>query len=137
VTVRRLLTAIGFVLLGVVGLLFVKVAWTWLAMTEPWYDRTLVQRMNAGSHSMPWREDTERIVDFFPDGMPEIAASKLLHRNGFGCTRREPGDGSGAQLQCIRETNEFICTGRYTITVFLSAANVVTSRTANSYHGCL
>jgi hypothetical protein len=125
------------VLLAAAGLLFVQVAGTWLAMTEPWYDRMLVHRMSAGSHSMPWREETERIADVFPDGMAEAAAAKLLHRNGFVCTRREPGDASGAQLECMRETNEFICTGRYAITIFLSTANEVTNRTANSYHGCL
>jgi hypothetical protein len=137
VTVRGLLKAVGFVLLAVVGLVFVLVAGTWLAMTEPWYDRMLVQRMNADSHSMPWREETERIADVFPDGMTETAASELLHRNGFACTRRKPSDGWSAQLQCIRETSEFICRGRYAIIIFLSAAHVVTSRAANSYHGCL
>ena len=125
------------VLLALAGLVLIYVAATWLSLTEPWYHRMLVQRMNAGPHSMPWREDTERIADVFPAGMTETAAAKLLHRNGFTCTRQEPSDGSGAQLQCMRETNELICTGRYSITIFLSGANVVTSRTARSYHACL
>ena len=133
-TIKRLF---GFVLLGLVGIVLVYVGAVWLSVTEPWYDRMLIQRMSAGAYSAPWREDTERIADVFPDGMADTAAAKVLHRNGFSCTRQELGDDSGAQLKCMRETNELICTGRYTITIFLSAANVVTNRTAGSYHACL
>ena len=133
-TLKRLF---GFVLLTLAGLVLVFVATTWLSLTEPWYDSMLVQRMRAGAYSAPWREDTERIADVFPNGMAETAAAKLLRRNGFACKRQELSDGSGAQLHYSRETNEFICTGRYGITISLSAANVVTNRNANSYHACL
>jgi hypothetical protein len=97
----------------------------------------LIQRMSAGAYSAPWREDTQRIADVFPDGMADTAATKILHRNGFACARQQLGDGSGAKLECLRETNELVCLGRYGITIFLNAANVVTSRSANSYHACL
>lgn len=126
-----------FVLITLAGLVLVYIAATWLSLTEPWYDSMLVQRMRTGSHSLPWREDTERIADVIPDGMAATAAANLLRRNGFACTRQEPSDGSGAQLQCMRQTNVLICTGMYSITIFLSAADVVTSRTAHSYRGCL
>jgi hypothetical protein len=124
-------------LLTLVGVVFAAVAAYWLSLTEPWYDRMLVQRMSAGPYSAPWRDDTERVAPIFPDGMASTEVVELLDRNGFYCSRKEPSDGRDGQLDCLRETNGIVCTHRFAINISLSTSNTVINRTASSYHACL
>jgi hypothetical protein len=136
-TVKGSSKRIGVAFLAVVALVFVPVAAYWLSLTQPWYDRMLVQRMSAGPYSAPWRDDTERVAAIFPDGMASTEAVELLSRNGFSCSRQEPEDDRDAQLNCMREISEIVCRGRFTINISLSTRNTVVKRSANSYHACL
>src|ERR1700749_1741000 len=58
---------------------------TWAYFAEPWYSRQLLERMQGGAYQAPWRDETARVSDLFPDGMSRDAVAAFLKHNGFSC----------------------------------------------------
>jgi hypothetical protein len=108
----------------------------WLYITEPWYSHELVRRMQPGNRAAPWRDETPRIADLFPDGMSRAAAMKYLATNGFSCAE-DKLRGEVNQFKCVRDIAGLPCRLIYSVYLSLRDDETIGNRKADSYAGCL
>ena len=127
-------TVIGGLLIAV-GVLAGLGALTWLYNAEPWYSKQLIERMQGGTYQAPWRDETARISNLFPDGMRTDAAVAVIKRNGFSCDRSRSGN-AGKRLECIRKISSFVCVVSYTVSI-AADSDELQGLHAQSYAACL
>jgi hypothetical protein len=125
---------LGWAVLIVVAAFAGLGALAWVYFTEPWYSKKLIERMRGGVHQAPWRDETARISDLFPDGMSQDAAVTLLRQNGFSCGQGDSAD--PPQIACTRKVSGFPCTLSYVVNLVLDRDSV-RGRNAQSYAACL
>jgi hypothetical protein len=126
----------GYGLAAVVALVAGLVGAWWLSVTEPWYDADIVQRLAAGPHDAPWRDETLRVAELFPTGTEIGAARARLAANGFSCAQATLPD-ARIRLSCTRETHPLFCVHRYLVEFTADRGGQLADRGGSSYAVCL